>query len=377
MEVTFADSELGTVGIEWELGLIDRHTRRLVPEAHTLLEAVADTPQAPHIHRELLQNTVELVTGVHHTIPSALTQLHELSALLRRVSPAHVGLFCAGTHPFESAATQPYTQNDRYRRLIDRTQWWGRQMLIYGVHVHVGVDRQDAALPIVEQLLRYQPHLQALSASSPWWDGRLTGYASNRSMMFQQLPTAGIPPELPEWDAYERFVADEFQTGVVEHINELRYDVRPSPGFGTVESRICDGLPTLYEIGALAALTQCLVVETRRSLTTGTPLTRLPRWHIQENKWRACRYGLAADIITGPDNSEAPVVEEISTLLSRLEPLSEELGCADELRRVDTLLHSGASYQRQLHVASTPGCGPEQVVDSLLTEFETERPAGI
>lgn len=165
-------------------------------------------------------------------------------------------------------------------------------MLIFGVHVHVGIDSRDKVLPIINALLSYVPHLQALSASSPFWGGTDTGYASNRAMMFQQLPTAGLPFQFDSWPAYEKYVSDMLTTGIIDHLNEIRWDIRPAPNWGTVEVRVCDGLPTLEEITAITAFIQCLVDDFSARLDAGETLPTMPDWFHDENKWRAARYGM-------------------------------------------------------------------------------------
>ncbi|MFI5427787.1 YbdK family carboxylate-amine ligase [Aeromicrobium sp. UC242_57] len=154
---------------------------------------------------------------------------------------------CAGTHPFAAWNHQKVTDKERYATLIDRTQWWGRQMLIYGVHVHVGIEDRDKVLPISRAMLTVYGHLQALSASSPFWGGNETGYASNRALMFQQLPTAGLPFQFEEWSQLEHYVDDMLHTGVIDSFDEIRWDLRPSPKFGTLEVRVCDGIPSMSE----------------------------------------------------------------------------------------------------------------------------------
>ena len=200
-------------------------------------------------------------------------------------------LFCAGTHPFAEWSAQQLTDGSRYAELIKRTQWWGRQMLIWGVHVHVGVSSAHKVMPIITSMLNQYPHLLALSASSPFWDGEDTGYASNRAMMFQQLPTAGLPFHFQEWREFEGFVGDQKKTGIIDHMNEIRWDIRPSPHLGTIEVRIFDGVSNLRELSALVALTHCLIVDLDRRLDAGESLPVMPPWHVQENKWRAARYG--------------------------------------------------------------------------------------
>ena len=246
-------------------------------------------------------------------------------------------LFCAGTHPFAKWSSQKLTDAPRYAELIKRTQWWGRQMLIWGVHVHVGISSAHKVMAIISSLLNQYPHLLALSASSPFWAGEDTGYASNRAMMFQQLPTAGLPFQFQKWSQFEGFVHDQKKTGIIDHIDEIRWDIRPSPHLGTIEVRVFDGVSNLRELAALVALTHCLVVDLDRRLEAGESLPVMPPWHVQENKWRAARYGLDAVIILDADSNERLVTEDLDDLLTRLEPVARSLGCADELASVATI----------------------------------------
>jgi carboxylate-amine ligase len=324
----------------------------------------------PQIHRELLLNTVELVTGVCSTVPEAA---RDLSASLHEVraaaEPMGVDVFSSGTHPFAHWREQRVTPGERYATLIDRTQWWGRQMLVYGVHVHVGMPDPDRVLPVLNALLRFFPHLQALSASSPFWGGQDTGYASNRALMFQQLPTAGLPFQFDTWQQFEAYLRDMFTTGVIEHYKDVRWDVRPSPELGTLEVRICDGMPSLAEVAATSALTHCLVVDLDERLAAGETLPTLPPWHVQENKWRSARYGLDAIVITDAASTERHIVDDLADLLERLAPVATRLGCGPELASVAGIVDTGASYRRQRAVARRSGGDLTEVVRSLVAEM--------
>ncbi|ABY23430.1 carboxylate-amine ligase [Renibacterium salmoninarum ATCC 33209] len=300
MDIHFGTSEQSTLGVEWELALVDTTTGELTPKADAILGVInAEHPELqedeehPHIKREMLLNTVELVTGVCHTVAEAKADLDRSLQTVREAGRRfHVDLMCSGTHPFSHSQAQAVTDKDRYAKLIDRTQWWGSQMVIFGVHVHVGLDSVHKAMPALDGLVKYFPHFQALSASSPYWNGQDTGYASQRALMFQQLPTAGLPFQFDDWSGYEHYVQDMLTTGVIDQLNEIRWDIRPVPALGTIEMRICDGLSTLEEVGAIAALTQCLVQSFSDILDDGGQIPTMPPWHVQENKWRAARYGL-------------------------------------------------------------------------------------
>jgi carboxylate-amine ligase len=249
--------------------------------------------------------------------------------------------------------------------------------MIWGVHMHIGIDEQKKAMPIVSELTRYLPHLQALSASSPFWAGEQTGYASNRALVFQQLPTAGLPWQLLEWGDFEGYVDDLVRTGVISEVTELRWDVRPAPRWGTVELRACDATSNLRELGALAAFAQCLVEWCSRRLDAGEEFEPLQPWFHRENKWRAARYGMDATVITGRDGSLAPLRAHIVETLATLEPIAAELGCAAELADIREILDGGVGYQRQLRVAQRNNGELSSVVKHLLAEFEAERPLAV
>ena len=368
--IPFAESLEPTLGVEWEFALVDKQTRDLVNAASPLFDLVnARHGEQPRIHRELLRNTVELTTGICRTTGEAVGELAEMIQLVRPLADElGVDLFGAGTHPFAGWTQQQLTPGHRYEELIARTQWWGRQMLIWGVHVHVGV-RREHVMPIVSSLLTWYPHLQALSASSPIWAGTDTGYASNRAMMFQQLPTAGLPFQFETWADFESYAQDLVTTGVIEEIDEIRWDVRPAPKLGTVEIRVCDGVSTLEEMRALVALTHCLVVDLSDRLDRGEKLPGMPPWHVQENKWRAARYGLDAWIILDEDSSERLLLDDLAELLVRLAPVAERLGCSEDLALVEQIPRRGASYQRQRAVAERTDGDLVAVVDSVVREL--------
>ena len=372
MRIEFHASAGPSLGVEWELALVDPASRDLVPRAREVLDGVRVDDGVPHpkVHGELLRNTVEIVSGVCGSVGEAMSDLDATLGEVRAVTDRlGVEMFCAGTHPFAEWSHQQVSEGERYARLIDRTQWWGRQMLIYGVHTHVGVRSEHRVMPILDALLPYFPHLQALSASSPFWDGLDTGYPSNRAMMFQQLPTAGLPFQFDSWADYECYVDDMLTTGVILELGEIRWDIRPSPGFGTLEVRVCDGVPTLHELAAVTALTHCLVDDLDHRLDDGEHLPTLPPWHVQENKWRAARYGLDAEVIVDASCRERLVTDDLADLLERLQPAARRLHCVAELGWVEDVVRRGASYQRQREVAARAGGDLRPVVDSLVREL--------
>lgn len=374
MRIDFHGSPEPTLGVEWEFALVDRRSRDLRNDAaHLFARAKARMPDPTRLHKELLRNTVEVVTGICHTVPEAMADLRQT---LEHVVPAcdelDLDLFCAGTHPFASWTGQQLTEGHRYEDLINRTQYWGRQMLIWGVHVHVGMPEKERVMPVLSALLNWYPHLQALSASSPIWAGVDTGYASNRALMFQQLPTAGLPFQFEQWSEYEAFCNDQLTTGVIEVLTEIRWDVRPAVEHGTIENRVCDGVSTFRELSALVALVHCLVVWLDERCATGERLPTMPPWHVQENKWRAARYGVDAIVILDAASNERLVTEDLADLVVTLEPVAERLGCAAELASVLEIPVNGASYQRQRLVADRTGGDLVAVVDSVVQELRAD-----
>ena len=370
MSLEFAHSPRGTVGLEWEVALVDLETRDLVPRASEVLERL---PDGTRTTGEYLACMVEMITGVHRTIPAAVADLREqLDALHAAARPLGLGVLAAGTHPFAVAAKQPIVEHQQYDVVRKRNAWWGRQMLVCGTHVHVGVDRDDIAMPMVQWLSRFYPHLLALSASSPFFEGDDTGFASQRTMLFQQLPTNGLPYAFRTWADYAEHLDELAAVGMIGKPSELRWDVRPSPGFGTVEARIMDSSPTLAELGCVAAWVQCLGVHLMRLADAGADPAPAPRWFLRENKWRAARYGLDAEIVQ--QGERRALRDSIADWWGRLAPLADELGCRAELDLTGRLLDEGPSYVRQRTVASQHGGSLEPVVDALVHETITGRP---
>jgi carboxylate-amine ligase len=372
MTVPFAPSARSTVGIEWEIMLADGETGALVPHAPEILNALAEETahERFNVTGELLTNTVEVTSGVGDTVATAVDDIADAIAAIRRVTnPLDVELLCAGSHPFAQWFDQGVTDKTRYHKLIERTQWWGRNMMIWGIHVHVGVDDVQKVFPIMNALAMYLPHLQALSASSPFWAGERTGYASNRALVFQQLPTAGLPWPLQTWAEFEGYLDDMNRTGVMEDATEVRWDIRPAPRWGTIEVRACDGMSTLPELAAVAALTQVLVEHFSRELDEGVTLPSLQPWYLRENKWRAARYGLDARVIVDAKGTQRSVSDHLAETMEDLSDIAVELKCSREFAGLQTIMTQGASYARQTMVADASEGDLRAVVQHLIGEF--------
>jgi carboxylate-amine ligase len=374
VQIPFNSSPTSSLGVEWELQLVDLETRELTSGASEILGILGHGGEHPTAKKELLQSTIEVITGVCRSVPEAMADLtRTLDQVVPLAAERGLGLMCSGTHPVTSWQTQQISDDERYRKLIHDMQWLARRMQIFGVHIHVGVRSPDKAIMMVNALSAYIPHFLALSASSPYWVGADTGLASARSKVFEGLPTAGLPHQLDGWSQFEAYMETLIKTRTISSIKEVWWDIRPHPTYGTVELRVADGLPSIAEVAMVAALSQCLVDTLDREVDKGYTLPRPRRWVVQENKWRAARYGLDADIIVGEDSVQ-PVREALRELVQDMRPAADRLGCAEALDLVEQVLQGGASCSRQRAVAAASGGDLQAVVDSLLAEFDAGHP---
>jgi carboxylate-amine ligase len=348
----------------------------LSQEAGTLLAALpglSESGEHPKMRHELMQSTVEVVTGICGTVAEAKADLAISLKDLQRVAERHgIVLASSGVHAMTHWRDQKMAPSQRYAELIQEIQWPARRMQTMSVHVHVGLRDQHRAMPIINALAVYLPHLLGLSASSPFWCGEDTGLASARCVVFGALPHTGPPLGLPDWKSFEDYMDGQLRAGTIRTIKEVWWDVRPHPDFGTVEVRIADAVPTAREVGMLAALVQCLVHLFDTQLDRGYRLPSRAQWVIADNKWRATRYGLDATIVTNDSGATAPLRDEVFELVRDLEPVAWRLGCAEELAVASEVLEFGAPYERQRAVHSGEG-DLTSVVDALVTEFAEDR----
>ena len=376
MAISWNPSRGATIGVEWELQLLDTSTRMLRQDAGEVLAALpglTEEREHPKIRHELMESTVEVVTGVCSTVSEAKDDLSATISQLERITGRRgTMLACAGTHPVSDWRDAKMAPIQRYAELVEQMQWLVRRIQTFGVHVHVGIRDGSKAIPIVNALAGYLPHFLALTASSPYWNGQDTGLASSRAIVFGGLPTSGPPQPLTDWTEFEEYMDTLLRAGTIRSIKEVWWDIRPHPDFGTVEIRMFDGVPTLREIGMTAALSQSLVQLLDTQLDRGYKLPTPPAWVVRDNKWRATRYGLDAIVITDDSGSTAPLRDELYELTRELQPVADRLGCGPELGVVSEVLDSGASYERQRAIVASGG-GLGDVVDALVTEFAEDR----
>jgi carboxylate-amine ligase len=377
MNIPFHASPTASLGIEVELGIVDRHERELSCTSTDLLAMLGDghpDGEHPKAKHELFQSSIEIITGVCATVAEARADLEATLAEVRAAADHHgLDVMCSGTHPLSHWRSQSISPNPRYAKLVEEIQWPARRLAIHGIHFHVGVRSADKAIAITNALSVSLPLFLALSASSPYWHGFDTGMASCRTKIFEGLPTTGLPPRLAGWNEFTALMQTLIRAEAVQTIREVWWDVRPHPDFGTVELRMCDGMSNLGEITAVAALAQALVHHLDSRLDRGEPLPAAREWVVRENKWTAARYGLDARFIVDAEGRLEPIRDVISRLVDEVAPAAAELECDTELARVRRMLTNRPGYARQRRIVENGG-GLSDVVAHLVAELAAGEP---
>jgi carboxylate-amine ligase len=366
-----------TLGIEEEYLLVDLETLDLVSAPQALMDACTEALEG-QVSPEFLQCQIEIGTKVCADIAAARADLRHLRTTVaecaRRFGLAPIAASC---HPFADWKTQHHTDKERYNALQHDLAGVARRMLICGMHVHVGVEGQEARIDLMNQLSYFLPHLLALSTSSPFWQGQDTGLASYRLTVFDNLPRTGLPPQLNSWSAYERTTGVLVDLGIIEDTTKIWWDLRPSFRFPTLETRICDVPCRMEDTLTLAAVIQCLTRMLWR-------LSRLnQRWRaydsflLGENRWRAQRYGVREGMIDFGAGAIKPFDALAEELVGLLAEDADALGCVAEVERVREIVAqgTGADRQRAVHEArleagDTPEAAMRAVVRHLVEEFD-------
>jgi glutamate---cysteine ligase / carboxylate-amine ligase len=336
-----------TIGIEEELMIVDAESHALVNAIESLL---GDAPEG-EVKPELHESVLEISTNPARNTREAGERLRALRETVRqRAARRGLTIGSAGTHPFAKWEEQRIVSRPRYRELVTALRFVARQELIFGMHVHVGVDDPDKAIHVSNGMRVHLAVLLALSANSPFWRGDPTGLLSTRIPVFRAFPRVGIPPHYRDWDHYVREVEFMVQSGVMEDYTWLWHDVRPHPNFGTVEIRVCDSQTRVEHTLALTALIQAMVKELCEHYDAGGRLADYPWLMLDENKWLAARHGLDGELVDLPSNERVGAKALARRLLGRLREHAEELGSADELDGIVDLLDGGSGAQRQMVV---------------------------
>lgn len=364
-----------TLGVEMEVQLLDPHSLRLAPRAPEILHML----DHDKLTKEMFQSTLELITGICENVH----EVHDdLGYTLKEVKVAcHTkGLLLAGTgtHPFANYNNRVVSASERYHELLDRNQWLIRRMAVYGLHIHIGMINGDACIRYNNFFLHFIPHLIALSASSPYWKGNDTGLDACRPTTYEAHPTAGLPIFVDTWKGFNDLYEMLLKTHSIESMKDLWWDLRPSPGYGTLEIRICDGPATFHELECIVAFVHLLAHwyadhgHDHRMNMEEKP----SEWIFRENKWRAIRYGLQAEIIDANTLETELLSDNIKNWLVRLQPYVEQLGYERFIKGLQDIILQGNSASRQRSIyAKTSEI--QEVVRHNIKEFETGYPIWI
>ena len=336
-----------TIGIEEELMIVDEGSFELVNAIESLLEDAPDGEIKP----ELMESVLEIATKPCANTAEAGVQLRALRDQVRMTAAERgLAIGSSGTHPFARWEDQRIAARTRYRELVSALRFVARQELIFGLHVHVGVDDPDKAIHVADGMRVHLALLLALSANSPFWRGDVTGMASTRLPIFRQFPRVGVPPSYRDWAHYEREIEFMMSSGVMEDYTYLWYDVRPHPKLGTVEIRACDAQTRVEHTIGLAALIQAMVKELCEHYESGAQLGEYPWQMLDENRWLAARHGLAGELVDLPSNQRVATRALARRLLDRLREHAQDLGSTSELEGIDDLLQRGNGAARQILV---------------------------
>ena len=346
VEHRFAGHEY-TVGIEEELMILDAQSYELV----NAIEAMLETAPEGDIKPELMESVLEISTDPCDDVPEAGRQLRALrKQVVETAATKDLAIGSAGTHPFAMWEDQRIVARPRYRDLISALRFVARQEVIFGMHVHVGIDDPDKAIHVANGMCVHLPVLLGLSANSPFWRADATGIASTRTPIFRAFPRVGIPPAYDDWADYERRIEFMIRAGVIEDYTYLWHDVRPHPNFGTVEVRVMDSQTHVEHSLGLAALVQALARELAEHFDSGQNLSRYPYEMLDENKWLAARHGLDGELVDLPSSERVATRTLARRLLDRMREHCEDLGSLSELEAVEDLLARGNGAARQVVV---------------------------
>ncbi|MBG84442.1 MAG: glutamate--cysteine ligase [Phycisphaerae bacterium] len=355
MAMRFKPSTNTSIGVEIELGLINSESLELSMDVPEMLRRLP-TGWEDSIKPEFMRSYLEFNTGVCQTVDEVRRDLSEKLQWGYETAAEMGNTFLwSGTHPTSHWKDQKLTDDERYEWLMETMQFVARRLVVFGLHVHIGVDSGDKAIQMCDRLLRHLPVLLALSSNSPHWCGRNTGLHSYRSKVMESLPTAGLPETMRNWSEYNWLTDHLIATDFIHSPREIWWDVRPVARFGTVEIRVMDTPMTMEHLLGLVAMTQCIVSGLSSEIDRGMYLVDCHPMIARQNKWHAARYGLDATL-ADPDTMHAiPARQQARLLLDLCQPLSEKLGCAEELSYVERILENGSGAATQHKVAKDTG----------------------
>ena len=344
-----------TIGVEEEFQIIDPTTSELRSHVSQLVAATSAN-LGEQVKREMHQSIVEIGTKICENVDELRVDMHRTRGELVR-SAESVGLYvsASGTHPFSNWIDQVISPGERYKNIVEELQQLARSLLIFGLHVHVAVPDRTTMIDLMNMVRYFLPHLLALSTSSPFWMGRNTGLKSFRTTVFRRFPRTGIPDHFDSWSEYEDYVGLLIKLRCIDNAKKIWWDVRPHPIFGTLEFRICDVTPRIEDAIAIAALSQAIVVKLHYLYTKNMGYRMYPRALIEENKWRAARWGVEGNLIDFGKQAEVPMRELGEELLDFVDDVVDDLGSRDALAPIERILREGTSAERQLKTYAETG----------------------
>lgn len=356
-----------TLGVEEEYQVIDPETRELISHEQKIVE-IADAMLQGQVKAEMHQAVVEVGTVICKDIKEVRTQVTHLRKTISEVAGS-LGhrIAAAGTHPFSEWEKQLITPHPRYDEIVQELQDAARSNLIFGLHVHVGIEDREMAIHIYNSVRYFLPHIYALSTNSPFWEGRNTGFKSFRTKVFDKFPRTGIPDFYSGAAEYERYVNLLVQTKCIDNAKKIWWDVRVHPFFPTIEFRICDVPLTIDETVTITALIQALVAKLYILRRSNLNFIIYKRALINENKWRASRYGIEGKMIDFGKSIEVPTRELILELLEFVDDVVDDLGSREEINKIHKILEQGTGADRQLAVFEKSK-NLNDVVDYILKE---------
>jgi glutamate---cysteine ligase / carboxylate-amine ligase len=344
-----------TIGVEEEFQIIDPATCALRSHVMQLVSA-ASPGIADQVKHEMHQSIVETGSNICENVPELRIEMHRTrNELVAAADRAGLHVAAAGTHPFSSWIDQVISPGERYQNIVEELQQLARSLLIFGMHVHVAMPDKQTTIDMMNMVRYFLPHLLALSTSSPFWMGRNTGLKSFRTTVFRRFPRTGIPEQFESWSAYENFVNLLVKLNCIDTGKKIWWDVRPHPTFGTLEFRMCDVTTKVEEAVAIAALTQALVVKLHRLYTRNMSFRLYRRALIEENKWRAARYGIEGKLVDFGKEAEVAMRDLIPELLEFVDDVVDDLGSRSAVEYVNTIMREGTSAERQLRVFQETG----------------------
>ena len=374
-KLEFTSNSSPTIGVELELGIVDAETQQLVSGCGNLISRLPSETES-EVKHELMQCCIEVISGVCHTVSDSRKDLtRKLKHVENAADAEGMRLWWGATHPFGLWEKQQVTDTQRYQNLVQLLQELARRMITFGLHVHVGVDTGDKAVMICDRIMQHLPTLLALSASSPYWQKRDTGLHSHRSKLMEGLPTAGLPTLMRNWSEYVWLVNHMVETGFINTIREIWWDVRPHHNFGTVEVRVCDMPGNLDHVCGLTALIQCLVKKLSDEIDEGTYQFDCHPMMVRQNKWRAARFGNSARLVHARHYRVQSVEEIAGDLVDRLRDVAIDLGCEPELLFVKEIARGDGWAERQRGILETT-TNPAAIVEQLsaqarVTDYDT------